>query len=82
MLHITYNYALQTMQALSCQGYTHSMSPPTTACSAFRLFSISASRGYCPGSTISTFNHLSHPFSVQAIHFSTATTTVRAPSQL
>lgn len=56
MLHITYNYALQTIQALSCQGYTHSMSPPTMACSAARLFSISVSRGYCPGSTINTFN--------------------------
>lgn len=73
MLHITYNYALQTIQALSCQGYTHSMSPPTMACSAARLFSISVSRGYCPGSTINTFNHLPHPFSgliiVQHLYF-------------
>ena len=62
MLHITYNYALQTIQALSCQGYTHSMSPPTMACSAARLFSISVSRGYCPGSTINTFNHVQAKF--------------------
>lgn len=55
MLHITYNYALQTMQALSLQGYTASMVPPTTACSASRVCSMSASRGYFPGSTIRTF---------------------------
>ena len=52
MLHITYNYALQTIQALSRQGYTASMVPPTTACSASRVCSMSASRGYFPGSTI------------------------------
>ena len=55
MLHITYNYALQTIQALSRQGYTASMVPPTTACSASRVCSMSASRGYFPGSTIRTF---------------------------
>lgn len=37
------------------------------------LFSISVSRGYCPGSTINTFNHLPHPFSgliiVQHLYF-------------
>ena len=55
MLHITYNYALQTIQALSLQGYTASMVPPTTACSASRVCSMSASRGYFPGSTIRTF---------------------------
>ncbi len=36
--------SLQTMQALSFQGYTASMVPPTT-CSASRVCSMSASRG-------------------------------------
>ena len=55
MLHITYNYALQTIQALSRKGYTASMVPPTTVCSASRVCSMSASRGCFPGSTIRTF---------------------------
>ena len=55
LLLICRNYSLQTIQALSRQGYTASMVPPTTACSASRVCSMSASRGYFPGSTIRTF---------------------------
>ena len=55
LLLICRNYSLQTIQALSSQGYTASMVPPTTACSASRVCSMSASQGYFPGSTIRTF---------------------------
>ena len=49
LLLICRNYSLQTIQALSCQGYTASMVPPTTACSASRVCSMSASRGVLSG---------------------------------